>query len=35
MYTKHETLHTVSDGDKPFGFVEIGKFRPLKVGQPN
>lgn len=30
MYTKHETLRTVSDGDKPFGFVEIGKFRPLK-----
>ena len=30
MYTKHETLHTLSDGDKPFGFVEIGKFRPLK-----
>ncbi len=30
MYTKHETLHTLSDGDKPFGFVEIGRFRPLK-----
>lgn len=30
MYTAHETLHTVSDGDKLFGFVEIGKFRPLK-----
>ncbi len=29
MYTKHETLHTVN-GDTPFGFVEIGKFRPLK-----
>lgn len=29
MYTKHETLRTVS-GDKPFGFVEIGRFRPLK-----
>lgn len=30
MYTKHETLHTLSDGDKPFGFVEIGRFRLLK-----
>lgn len=30
MYTKHETLHTLSDGDNPFGFVEIGRFRPLK-----
>ena len=29
MYTKHETLHTVS-GEAPFGFVEIGRFRPLK-----
>jgi hypothetical protein len=29
MYTKHEILHT-ADGDMPFGFVEIGKFRPLK-----
>src|SRR5262249_22115850 len=30
MYTKHEILHTLSDGDKPFGFVEIGRFRTLK-----
>jgi hypothetical protein len=30
MYTKHETLHTVSNGDRPFGFVEIGRFRSLK-----
>jgi hypothetical protein len=30
MYTKHETLHTLSGEDKPFGFVEIGRFRPLK-----
>lgn len=30
MYTKHETLHTLSDGDRPFGFVEIGRFRSLK-----
>jgi len=29
MYTKHEILHTVN-GDMPFGFVEIGTFRPLK-----
>jgi hypothetical protein len=29
MYTKHEVLHTVN-GDTPFGFVEIGRFRPLK-----
>lgn len=29
MYTKHETLRTVN-GDKPVGFVEIGKFRPLR-----
>jgi hypothetical protein len=29
MYTKHETLDTVS-GEAPFGFVEIGRFRPLK-----
>jgi hypothetical protein len=29
MYTKHETLHTVN-GDAPFGFVEIGRFRPIK-----
>ena len=29
MYTKHETLRTVS-GDMPFGFVEIGRFRPLR-----
>ncbi|MGD0036321.1 MAG: hypothetical protein ABSC53_03405 [Bacteroidota bacterium] len=30
MYTKHETLHTLLDGDKPFGFVEIGRFRIIK-----
>lgn len=30
MHTKHETLHTLFDGDTPFGFVEIGRFRPLK-----
>jgi hypothetical protein len=30
MFTKHETLHTLSDGDKPIGFVEIGRFRALK-----
>ena len=30
MHTKHETLHTLNEGDKPFGFVEIGRFRPLK-----
>ena len=30
MHTKHETLHTLSYGDTPFGFVEIGKCRPLK-----
>ena len=30
MHTKHELLHTVSDGEKPFGFVEIGRFRTLK-----
>jgi hypothetical protein len=30
MYTKHETLHTLSNGDTPFGFVEIGRFRPLQ-----
>ncbi len=29
MYTKHETLRTVS-GEKPFGFVGIGRFRRLK-----
>lgn len=29
MYTKHETLRTVN-GNRPFGFVEIGRFRPLK-----
>lgn len=29
MYTKHEILHSVH-GDIPFGFVEIGRFRPLK-----
>jgi hypothetical protein len=29
MYTKHETLRTVN-GERPFGFVEIGRFRPLK-----
>jgi hypothetical protein len=29
MYTKHEILHTVN-GDTPFGFVEIGKWRPVK-----
>lgn len=29
MFSKHETLHT-SNGDKPFGFVEIGRCRPLK-----
>jgi hypothetical protein len=29
MFSKHETLHTV-DGDKPFGFVEIGRCRPLQ-----
>jgi hypothetical protein len=30
MYTRHVTLRTLSDGDKPFGFVEIGRFRPLR-----
>jgi hypothetical protein len=30
MHTKHELLHTVSEGEKPFGFVEIGRFRTLK-----
>jgi hypothetical protein len=30
MYTKHETLHTLANADIPFGFVEIGRFRPLK-----
>jgi hypothetical protein len=30
MYTKHETLRTLSGGERPFGFVEIGRFRPLK-----
>ena len=30
MYTKHETLHTLANEDVPFGFVEIGRFRPLK-----
>lgn len=29
MYTKYETLRT-GNGEKPFGFVEIGRFRPLK-----
>jgi hypothetical protein len=29
MYTKHEILRTVS-GEMPFGFVEIGKWRPVK-----
>lgn len=30
MYTKHETLNTLAGRDAPFGFVEIGRFRPLK-----
>jgi hypothetical protein len=30
MYTKHETLQTLANGETPFGFVEIGRFRPLK-----
>ncbi len=30
MYTKHEILHTLSGEEKPFGFVEIGRCRPLK-----
>ncbi len=30
MYTKHEILHTLTNGDKPFGFVEIGRFRALR-----
>jgi hypothetical protein len=30
MYTKHETLRPLSGGERPFGFVEIGRFRPLK-----
>jgi hypothetical protein len=30
MYTKHETLRTMFDRDKPFGFVEIGRFKPLR-----
>jgi hypothetical protein len=30
MQTKHEILSTLYDGAKPFGFVEIGRFRPLK-----
>ncbi len=30
MYTKHETLNSVANGEKPFGFIEIGRFRPLK-----
>jgi hypothetical protein len=30
MHTKHELLHTVSGGEKPFGFVEVGRFRTLK-----
>jgi hypothetical protein len=29
MFTKHETLHTVG-GDAPFGFVEIGRCKPLR-----
>jgi hypothetical protein len=29
MHTKHEMLPTV-DGEIPFGFVEIGKCRPIK-----
>jgi len=29
MYTKHEILKTVN-GNAPFGFVEIGRFRSLK-----
>ena len=30
MYTKHETLSTLANGEIPFGFVEIGRFKPLK-----
>jgi hypothetical protein len=30
MYTKHETLHTLLGEAKPFGFVEIGRFRRPK-----
>ena len=30
MYTKHETLKTLANGEIPFGFVEVGRFRPLK-----
>lgn len=30
MYTKHETLHTLSGAEEPFGFVEIGRCRGLK-----
>jgi len=30
MHTKHELRHEVSDGEKPFGFVEIGRFKTLK-----
>ena len=30
MYTKHEVLHTLPNRDTRFGFVEIGRFRPLK-----
>ncbi|HKW02288.1 MAG TPA: hypothetical protein VJN96_20870 [Vicinamibacterales bacterium] len=29
MFSKHEILHTV-DGDQPFGFVEIGRCKPLQ-----
>ena len=30
MYSTHETLHTLSGGDRPFGFVEIGRCRSPK-----
>ena len=30
MHTKHEVLHTISGEDKPFGYVEIGRFRRPK-----
>ncbi len=30
MLTNHEILHTLTGGEAPFGFVEIGKCRPLK-----
>jgi hypothetical protein len=30
LHSKHEILHTLSGEDKPFGYVEIGKFRQPK-----